>query len=319
MPDQRLHCPQCLGVFRQALRRCPSDGALLASYEQDPLVGQVVGNGYLVEAVIGDGGMGRVYLAGPDGKDTDRDHNGERYAIKVLYAELAADPRHYERFVREAARASSFDHPNLVKVLDFGSTAGGQPYVAMVFVRGVPLAALIREQAPFEKPRVVSLTSDLCRALDHIHRRGVVHRDVKTGNVLVTRAARRETALLFDFGVAIDVRSGESRLTTRQTAIGTLSYMSPERALCQTFDHRADLFSLGVVLYQMLSGRRPFDGTPMMVAIQNMTVAAPPIAERAPGVTVNRGLEAIAHKLMARDPAERYQSAGEVLRALENI
>lgn len=310
---QRLHCPQCLGVFRQALRRCPVDGALLASCEQDPMVGQVVGHGYRIEAVIGDGGMGRVYLAG----DTDGD--GGRYAIKVLYAELAADPRHYERFVREAARASTFDHPNLVKVLDFGSTTGGQPYVAMQFVRGRPLAALIREEAPFEKARVVSLTSDLCRALGHIHGRGVVHRDVKTGNVMVTRSARGETALLFDFGVAIDVRSGESRLTTRQTAIGTLSYMSPERALCQTFDHRADLFSLGVVLYQMLAGRRPFEGTPMMVAIQNMTVAAPPIAHRAPGVTVDGRLEAMAHKLMARDPAERYQSAAEVLCALENI
>jgi serine/threonine-protein kinase len=158
--------------------------------------------------------------------------------------------------------------------------------------------------------------SDLCHALAYIHRRGIVHRDVKAGNVIVTVGRRGETARLFDFGVAVDLGGGEARLTTKQTAIGTLSYMSPERALCQPFDHRADLFSLGVLMYQMLAGERPFEGTPIMIALQNMSLSPPRIADRVPGLRVESHLEAVAQRLMARDPDERFQSAEEVLHEL---
>ena len=310
-PAARLFCPSCGACFRQRMWRCPLDGEKLQHLGEDPLLGQVLGRRYLVQSLIADGGMGRVYFA------TDATTGEGRYAVKVLYGELAADPVHYERFVREATRAASFEHPNLVRVLDFGSTHGKQPYVVMEHVPGRSLGAIIREEAPLPQARVVRLVRDICSALAYVHPFGVVHRDVKGGNVLVTGKEESEVARLFDFGVALEV--GEARLTQRQTAVGTLSYMSPERALCQPFDHRADLFSVGVVLYQLLSGARPFTGTPMMVAIQNLTVTPPPIAERAPDVAVDARLEAMALKLMAKDPDQRYQSADEVLAELAGI
>ena len=300
-------------MFRRELRRCPGDGVELAVVGEDPLLGQVLGGRYLVQSVIAEGGMGRVYFA------TDADSGDGRYAIKVLFGELAADPRHYERFVREAVRASGFDHPNLVRVLDFGSTAGKQPYVIMEHLVGRSLTSIVKHEAPLDSGRAARILGDLCGALEEIHRRGIIHRDIKTGNVMVVERGGREVAKLFDFGVSFETDSGEERLTTRQTAIGTLTYMSPERTLCQAFDHRSDLFSLGVVLYQMLAGERPFGGTPMMVAIQNLTLTPPRIAERVPGVVANEKLESIALKLMQRDPAHRYQSATEVLAALEGV
>jgi serine/threonine-protein kinase len=300
-------------VFRRALRCCPADGAPLRELEEDPLLGQVLSGRYLVQSLIAEGGMGRVYFA------TDVESSAGRYAIKVLFGELAADPRHYERFVREAVRASGFDHPNLVRVRDFGSTPGKQPYVVMEHLVGRSLTALIKQEAPLEAARVVRLCGDICRALGEIHRSGIIHRDVKTANVMVVWNGDRELAKLFDFGVSLETVSGEERLTTKQTAVGTLTYMSPERTLCQAFDHRSDLFSLGVVLYQMLAGERPFGGTPMMVAIQNMTLTPPRIAERVPGISVDERLEAIALRLMQRDPADRYQNAADVLAALEGV
>ncbi|HLU69019.1 MAG TPA: serine/threonine-protein kinase [Kofleriaceae bacterium] len=308
----RLFCPVCLAVFRQVFRRCPADGAVLDEIGEEPLLGAVLGGRYLIQSLIGEGGMGRVYFA------TDETGTG-RFAIKVLYGELTAEPRQYERFVREAARAASFEHPNLVRVLDFGSTSGGQPYAVMEHVPGASLSRIIRSGGPLPRERIIPLLGDLCRALAYVHGRGIIHRDVKTGNVLVTDMAGRESAKLFDFGIAMDLSGNEERLTTARHAIGTLSYMSPERALGETFDHRADLFSLGVVLYQMLAGERPFPGPPMMAAVQSMTTRPPRVAERVPGVEVDPALEAISLRLMARDPGERYQSAEEVLRALEEL
>jgi serine/threonine-protein kinase len=306
----RFVCPSCQAVFRRELRFCPTDGTRLVDLIDDPLIGQVLGDRYMVQSLLGEGGMGRVYYG------AEADGGPGRYAIKVLFGELAADPRHFERFVREAARASVFDHPNLVRVLDFGSTRGQQPFVVMEFVAGRSLATILRRDAPLHPERVVSLVADLCHALSYLHGRGIVHRDVKPGNVLVTHEHRRETARLFDFGVAVELGGAEPRLTSRQTAIGTLSYMSPERALCQTFDHRADLFSLGVLLYRMLAGERPFDGTPIMIALQTMALPPPRIADRRPGLHVDPRLEAIALRLMAVDPSERFQSADEVLAEL---
>src|SRR5690606_29058089 len=133
----RLFCPVCLAVFRQVFRRCPADGAVLDEIGEEPLLGAVLGGRYLIQSLIGEGGMGRVYFA------TDETGTG-RFAIKVLYGELTAEPRQYERFVREAARAASFEHPNLVRVLDFGSTSGGQPYAVMEHVPGASLSRIIR-------------------------------------------------------------------------------------------------------------------------------------------------------------------------------
>jgi serine/threonine-protein kinase len=294
------------------MRFCPSDGAPLVDLVHDPLIGSILADRYLVQSLLGEGGMGRVYYG------ADAEGGPGRYAIKVLFGELAADPRHYERFVREAARASVFDHPNLVRVIEFGSTSGGQPFVVMEFVAGRSLATIVRREGPLHPERVVPLMADLCRALAYIHGRGIVHRDVKAGNVLVTHQQRREAAKLFDFGVAVELGGSEPRLTTKQTAVGTLSYMSPERALCQPFDHRSDLFSLGVLMYQMLAGERPFEGPPIMIALQNMALVPPRMADRVPGLVVDPRLEAMARRLMARDPTERYQSAAEVLSELES-
>ncbi len=192
----RFICRSCGAVFRRELRYCPADGSLLAALTEDPLMGKVLAGRYAVQSLLGEGGMARVYFG------VDADGGPGRYAIKVLFGELSADPRQYERFVREAARASAFDHPNLVRVVDFGSTAGDQPFVVMEFVAGRSLSSILRREAPLAEHRIVSLISDLCRALEHVHGRGIVHRDVKAGNVIVTQERRTRE------GQAVRLRRG---------------------------------------------------------------------------------------------------------------
>jgi eukaryotic-like serine/threonine-protein kinase len=304
-------CPSCGAVFRSPRAHCPVDGGAIELRSSDPMVGRSLHGRYRIVRLAGFGGSGRVYRAVHLKSTAD-------LAVKILYGELAADPRHSERFAREASSARGLSHPNIVRLLDFGSTEGGLPFLVMEYVEGRPLSSVIREEAPLSRERARLLLADLCRALSYVHRKGLVHRDLKGGNVLVTRAEDRERAKLFDFGIALATEiEPAGRLTTRERAVGTLTFMAPEQAVSGQVDHRADLFSLGVLLYQMLAGKSPFEGPPTLVALQNATTRAPPIAQRVPGLAADPLLEAVSLKLMAKRPCERFQSADEVLEAID--
>ena len=280
----------------------------------DPMVGQVVENRYVIEGTLGVGGMGIVYRA-------RHVKVGREVAIKVLHDHLVADPLMVERFEREAALVAKLDHKNVVNVIDVGETAAKQKLMVLELARGEPLSELIARDGALAGPRVVSIIRQLLQGLEHAHAVGLVHRDLKPENVMVERDHNGvETPKIVDFGIAFlrDDRHAERRLTAAGIVLGTPEFMAPEQAQGREIDARCDLFALGVIMYVMLSGRLPFDGTGVEVAIANISKSPPPIASRS-GIVVEPVLEAFARRLMARRLDARMPSARTALRLLDLI
>lgn len=303
----RQFCPQCRAVFRAGFARCPIDGAVLEALQGDPLLGETFANRYVIEECVGEGGMGRVYRA-------RHTRVSRRFALKVLFGDLSADSRMRARFVQEGEAASRLSHPNLVSVLDVGETPEGQLYLVMDYVEGRSLKALIAEQAPLEANRAANLLRQLASGLGHAHGRGLVHRDFKPENVIITRGEEGEMPKILDFGIARITDIGlDHSLTTDGQVMGTPAYMSPEHATGAAIDARLDLFSLGVVLYEMLCGKQPFSGNKIELMHQNLAVAPPAIATRVPGLVVDSRLEAMAMRLMAKNPDDRYPDSKAIL------
>lgn len=282
--------------------------------ETDPLVGMTLADRYAIEECIGEGGMGRVYRAR---------HNrmGRRFAIKVLFGDYSTDDRIVSRFAREAAAAGRLNHRNVVSVVDFGECDSGLLFLAMEYVAGSNLSDVLHGGQPLEHERIISLMIQLCFGLAHAHGKGLVHRDFKTDNILIGTDDAGEVARIVDFGIAMlsEPGEGDSRLTTQGVIVGTPAYMSPEQAIGDPLDHRTDLFSLGLVLYEMLAGVMPFGGSPMGIMRSNLALEPPPISKRVPGLTVDPELEALAMELMAKEPDDRPADAIEVARRLEAI
>ena len=256
---------------------------------------QVVLNGrYELHRRVGRGGMAEVYLA--------RDRLLDRLvAIKILFPEFATDPSFVARFRREAQAAANLNHPNIVGVYDWGKERGTY-YIVMEYVDGRSVSEILRSDGPIEPKRAAAIAADVAAALGFAHRKGVVHRDVKPGNVLITSAGEVKVA---DFGIARAMTSkGEEDLTQTGSVMGTATYFSPEQAQGKAVDPRSDLYSLGVVLYEMVAGKPPFSGeNPVSIAYQHVQEPIPPLAERAPGVP--RPYVAITMRALAKDPADR--------------
>jgi beta-lactam-binding protein with PASTA domain len=244
------------------------------------------------------GGTAQVYLA--------RDLLLDRpVALKVLFPELSADPTFVERFRREAQAAANLSHPNIVPVFDWGQSESTY-FIVMEYVDGEALSAIIRTQSPLDQSQAASITSDIAKALSYAHRHGVVHRDVKPGNVLITSDGQVKVT---DFGIARAMGSDE-QVTQTGLVMGTATYFSPEQAQGLEVDQRSDIYSLGVVLYEMLTGKPPFSGeNPVSIAYQH--VRETPAAPRSVNPAISASLEAIVSQAMAKLPAERYQSADE--------
>jgi eukaryotic-like serine/threonine-protein kinase len=307
-------CPSCHGVFRGGFACCPLDGAQLEPLEGDPLEGSVLAGRYVIESCIGEGAMGRVYRA-------QHARVSRQFAIKVLWGDLAADAKMQSRFAREAEAASRLSHPNLISVVDFGETEAGLLYLVMDLAAGRSLARVIDETGPMPADRVVHLTRQLCLGLAHAHGKELVHRDFKADNVIVQGEGTGELARIVDFGIAMlaNPEDDGGRLTTDGMVLGTPAYMAPEQSTGEEVDARTDLFSLGVLMYELLAGVLPFEGTPVQVARMNLSLDPPPIAERVPGLAVDSQLERIALRLMAKAPGDRYQSARQVIEALDAL
>ncbi|HTM20584.1 MAG TPA: serine/threonine-protein kinase [Kofleriaceae bacterium] len=299
--EVRSACPFCRAVFRRAMPRCPIDGSELRPLPGDPLLGAELAGLYRVYAVLADGSTARVYRA------VRREDQAE-CAVKVLLGDYASLERHRARFAREIEVALDLVHPNLIGAIDAGATEGGVPFLIMPLVRGPLLATVIQRDAPLGRERAARIARDLAGGLAHLHRVGYVHRDVRPENVILEQQQEDENARLFDFGIAARLPGnapGEPRLTRPNKLLGKPQYAAPEVHLEARVDGRADLFSLGVLLYQMLSGTLPFDGAPLAVASSNSYADPPAIAERVPGLHPDPALEELAHDLMRADPGRR--------------
>ena len=259
---------------------------------------QVLGGRYRIVRHLARGGMAEVYLA--------HDELLERpVAVKVLFPELARDASFVERFRREAQSAARLNHPNIVSVFDFGEDADGN-FIVMEYVAGPTLSDVIGADGPMAPSRAVAIGADIAAALAAAHREGIVHRDVKPANVLLADGV----AKVADFGIA---RAADSRagLTLPGMIIGTANYLSPEQAQGLPVDHRTDLYSLGMVLYEMLTGRPPFTGdNPIAVAYQQQHESALPPSSR--NRAVSPRLDAIVAELLSLDPVDRPSSADQV-------
>jgi hypothetical protein len=315
-PGARLRCPTCLVPFRATFTRCPRDGSSLSWQTDDPLIGSTFADRYVLEALVGEGAMGLVYRA----HHVRLSHR--LFAVKIMFGDVAAEAAMRMRFAQEADAASRFCHPNVVSVLDFGRTERGILYLAMDYVDGETLASLIRRQGALDETRVVSLTRQLARGLGHAHHAGLVHRDFKPANIAIAVGDDGgELARVLDFGLAISEHAGDriGRLTEHGLVVGTPIYIAPEQARDQVVDHRADLFALGVVMYEMLTGKTPFEGSGAEIARANVQQKPPPLSQRNAQVQVTPELEAIVFKLLEKRPSDRYQSAEEVIAALDRF
>jgi len=263
---------------------------------------QRIGERYELQHSIGIGGMARVYLA------HDRVLNRE-VAVKVLNPALAADPLFVERFRREAQAAAALNHPNIVTIYDTGATDDTY-YIVMEYVRGPNLKERIRERGPLPERDALAIGAQVAAALGAAHAHHLIHRDIKPHNVLLSPSG---SAKVTDFGIAR--AAGASQLTATQTVMGTAHYLSPEQALHQPLDGRSDLYSLGVVLYEALTGQVPFEGDSLVaVAMRQVHDAPPPM--RQVKADISPRAESVVMRAMAKDPAARYQSAAEMEVAL---
>lgn len=254
---------------------------------------------YQVTHLIARGGMAMVYRA----QDTLLNR---AVALKILYPELSEDPLFVERFRREAQAAANLSHPNIVPVFDWGED-GETYFIVMELVDGISLAEMLRNSVTLTAARSAQIVAQVAAALGYAHRSGVVHRDVKPGNILITREGQVKVT---DFGIAQAV-SSEDHLAEAGSVMGTATYFSPEQAEGAAVDGRSDVYSLGVVLYEMLVGRPPFVGdTPVEVSSQHVHNAVPPMSQFSSSVPSD--LEAIVMEALSKSPSNRYQSADEM-------
>ena len=300
----------CGASFKTEFIRCPNDGTALTITTTDPLLGSDAIEPYVIDAFLGEGTTGRVYRAHhkhlPD----------RRYAIKVLHADMASVPMMRLRFAKEAEAASGLDHPNVVTVHDVGRSRHGLMYIAMELVEGTSLASIV-DRGPMSATRAVALARGICAGLAHAHEHGLIHRDLKPENILIVDGPDGEIARIADFGIAISADPSEARLTATGYSVGTPAYVAPEQSIAgRGFDHRVDLYSLGVTLYEMLTGCLPFDGGAMEQILVKVSHRAPPMSERAPEVYVPPWLQRVVSRLVERNPEARYPTAREVLAAL---
>jgi tRNA A-37 threonylcarbamoyl transferase component Bud32 len=257
---------------------------------------------YSIGVTLGEGGMARVYK----GTDEVLDRT---VAIKVLADRYAHDDTFVTRFRREAQAAAALNHPNVVSVFDTGDD-GQAHYIVMEYVPGDTLADLLRREGPVEPDRAARIAEDVATALQAAHDHGLVHRDVKPGNVMIDTQDRTK---VMDFGIAR--AAADDTLTQTGAVLGTAAYLSPEQAQGTTVDARSDIYSLGCVLYEMLAGRPPFTGdSPVAIAYAHVNDRPDPPSAHRPGVPPE--LETVTMKALAKDPDDRYGSAGELRNAL---
>jgi serine/threonine protein kinase len=303
-----MDCPACHQPNIDGARFCAKCGALLplpSADQKDSLLGQIVGGRYRITQLLGEGGMGRVYLA-----EQQMGTNVRKVAVKTLQAQYAKDQQVLARFHRECGTVSELEHPNTIQFFDFGQTPDGQLYIAMEYVQGQSLSDALL-QGPMRPERVLRILAQVCGSLEEAHRRGVVHRDLKPDNViLTTRAGQADFVKVLDFGIAKRSEAKdqvqEQKLTQQGMVLGTPPYMSPEQFTGKELDARSDIYSLAVMAYEMLTGRLPFEAdTPWQWATQHMTAHPFPFESVAVAAGAPAAMKQTILRALSKDPAQR--------------
>ena len=300
-----LACPSCGSVYSRSQEFCGLDGTRLVEVETDPLIGRSIER-YVIDRTLGSGGMARVYRARH--KVLER-----KVAIKVLYGELSADHRLARRFEREAHSLSRIRHPNIVEVLDFGRTDTGLLYMIMELLEGRTLGLTLK-RGPIELRESVRIASDIARGLQAVHALGYVHRDLKPQNVVLDRRSLPPAIKILDFGLVglIEGDPQDTPLTRQGAFFGTPIYMSPEQAAGEVAGPAADMYALGIILYELLTGKPPFSGEVRQLAHQHIYVTPKPPSE------VETPLADLVLRLLQKDPNERPKPS-ELLETLEDL
>ena len=310
------YCPTCNGRFEEGTF-CPKDGTqLLPEGEQSKsLLGQVIAGRYRLTKLLGQGGMGEVYAA-------EHVHITKRVAVKVLHPEIGSNPEALARFKQEAQSASSIGHDNIVAIDDFGQMDDGRFYLCMEFLSGKSLAEAMQVPGGMDPQTALEIMIQVCNGLAAAHAKGIIHRDMKPENVFLTqRSDGTQVAKILDFGIAkVSGTDNNDNLTKTGTVFGTPHYMSPEQALGQKLDHRADVYSMGVMLFEIFTGQVPFKAESFMgILSQHITKPAPQPSTVTPGRSIARPIEDVILKAMAKEPDQRYGSIREMGQALSQV
>ncbi|MFH1531287.1 MAG: protein kinase [Pseudomonadota bacterium] len=296
-------CPECDSDLPAGQPRCPVCGGDGVETSRGDRVGEIIDGRYTIQRVLGHGGMGVVYVA-------RQKYLGRDVALKVLRRELAADESYVKRFLREARAVASLKSPHTITVHEFGITPDRELYFSMELLEGVSLATLIRREAPLHLERAAALLSQACESLAEAHAGGIVHRDLKPDNLFISaEPGGREFVTVLDFGIAKAIGEAE-RLTATGMICGTPHYLSPEQASGLELTPSADLYALGTILFEMLSGRTPFQGTAVVQLLMDQVRTPPPrLRDTRTASPVPEALDAFVTRTLAKDPADRPADA----------
>jgi serine/threonine protein kinase len=311
-------CPICARLFDHTANVCSVDGyELVTQVEEDPLIGTWLLDRYVILSVIGAGGWARVYKA-------RHLTLGTLVAIKTLHTHFMSNREKVQRFEQEAKAACGLRHENIATVYDYGSLPNGQPFIIMDLLEGRSLQSLLEESHVLPPQRAVQIFKQICAGLAAAHDHGIVHRDIKPSNiVLLPDPDRGELVKLFDFGLAklkMDDGTSINQFTKTGETVGTPAYMSPEQCQGWKLDHRTDIYSLGCVMYECLTGVRAFSGSTMYESMsKHVLEVAPPFHEVAPHLHIPAELEDMVFRALEKEPRRRYQTARKLLSDLSKL
>mgnify|MGYP001385436252 FL=1 len=314
------HCQRCSHANEDHAKFCLSCGAMLEVEDEsggaDPLVGKVLLGRYRPISVLGEGGMGKVYLAEQKMGTATR-----KVAIKTLHPELSNDAQLVARFHRESETVIELRHPNTIQFYDFGELDDGALIIVMEYIQGKPLAKVLEEEGAIDPSRADKIIIQACGSLHEAHQRGIVHRDLKPENILLTdQGGQSDFVKVLDFGIAKrdDAEDpNQAKLTKQGMVLGTPPYMSPEQFSGQQLDARSDIYSLGVMVYEMLTGKLPFEAaTPWEWATKHLTAQPAPLSSHPAGAMVPANKQAAVMKALSKNRDERQPT---VLAFLQEI
>jgi serine/threonine-protein kinase len=308
-PSGEAYCPSCDRSYESTVKTCPDDGTRLVEIGRpsDPLIGREIDGRFVIRERLGAGGMGVVYRAWQASV-------GREVAIKVIAPRPGDERAVARRFLREAKLASQLSHPNIVMVIDFGATPEGTLYLAMELLRGRTLGQVWQAEGVFSPKRMLRVASQLCDALETAQRAGIVHRDLKPANVMILdEPPGRDFVKVLDFGLAKALDPAVTTLTQSDRLVGTPSYMAPEVISGAPASPSADLYSLGVLLFEMLTGKLPYTAPNVTVMLARHTYAPVPDL----GDHVPPQVQHVVKRLLAKQPEHRYRNAAELRDVLE--
>ena len=278
------------------------------------LVGKTLEGKYLIQSVLAEGGMAVLYIA--------RHTTMERtVVVKVVHGALNSSPNALKRFEREAKVLARLNHPNIVAVYDFGFIKKKQPFLVMEYIKGMNLADKVEQHGPPAVPVAAQIIIQICRGLEEAHATGIIHRDLKPDNIILQeKVDRPDWVKIVDFGIAHLLDGDGKRLTRAGRITGTPEYMSPEQFKDRPLDTRADIYSLGIVVFELITGRLPFEADDLGVLMaKQLMEAAPPVSKLRQDIASGSPIELLIKKCLEKEPEDRYQTAAEVRKAAEAI